>query len=451
MKNQLTPGALALILIFFVGTVYPSSYYVSPSGGGEACTLESPCSLTTGLSKPRPGDEVVLLDGVYSDPMIIKRGGALHAAVTVRAANKWRAVVRVPNGILGRVWASYVTVSGIVFDGAKTGGKQGAVRVGAGDEIKLPEPVHDVILEYLHIRDVRAAAISITSGEHDIIVRHCQIERTGHEEFWGEGFYLGNKYDPSKTVYNLDIYFNNVQGFTQNGLETKKHSRHVKVHHNYFQGQVLWKVYGGDPKAGNEGTITIDGHSHEVYNNKLWNNECGMAVFVVEPEAGHKIYNNLVYNGRGRGDYAVRMKNWSKTWARGQFPPSQVFNNTFYGLPSHAVGSLDTSILTVKNNIGLDLEGNLMSGEISPGLFVNAANADFRPAAGSAAIDRCHTQPYSLMDYEERAIIGTCRDFGAFEFDPSGGASQNLKGKPAENRPPAAPKGLRTAEVGAKD
>ncbi len=436
-----------MVFICLLDSAFSASFYVSPSGSGEACTQESPCSLVTGLSRPQPGDEVVLLDGTYTESLLIRQGGAPDQPVTVRAANLWGAVVRVPDGILGRVWANYVTLTGIVFDGAETGGKKGGVRVGAGDEVVLPEPVHDVILDHLHIMDVRASAISITSGEHDIIVRHCQLERSGHKEFWGEGFYLGNKYDPTKTVYNLDIYFNNVQGFTQNGLETKRYSHHVKVHDNYFQFQVRWAVYGGDPNAGNEGTITFDGHSNEAYNNRLWANECGMAVFVVEPEAGHKVYNNLVFDGRGRGDFAVRMKDWSKTWAPGEHPPSQVFNNTFYNLRSYAVGTLNPSILVVKNNIGLDLDGNLVSNQTVAALFQDPTNGDFRLVAGSPAIDRADSDPYSVTDLRAQAITGACRDFGAFELE-AGAPDQQKKPGP---KPPSAPTGLRALEVEAGD
>ena len=432
---------------FFIGSSDPAlsaSFYVSPSGSGQECTQDSPCSLATGLSRPQPGDEVVLIDGTYPESLIVRQGGAPDLPVTVRAANQWEATVRVPDGILGRVWASYVALAGIVFDGATTGGKRGGVRVGAGDEVVLPEPVHDVILDHLVIRDVRASAVSITSGEHDIIVRHCQLQRSGHKEFWGEGFYLGNKYDPTKAVYNLDIYFNNVQGFTQNGLETKKHSHDVKVHDNYFQLQVPWSAYGGDPNAANEGTITLDGHSNEAYNNKLWGNDCGMAVFVVEPEAGHKVYNNLVFDGHGRGDFAVRMKDWSKTWAPGQYPPSEVFNNTFYGLPSYGVGTLDPSILIVKNNIGLDLDGNLPSYQMVPALFRDVGNWDFRLAPGSAAIDKADSAPFSLTDLCTQAITGACRDFGAFEFTAD--VPDFQKAKPGQ-KPPSPPTGLQAVEV----
>jgi len=378
---------------------------------------------------PGPGDEVVLLDGIYKETLYIRKGGSQNAPVVVRSLNRRKAVIQVATGPLGRVWANYVTVQGIVFDGWKTGGNKGALRIGSGEEVTLPEAVHDVIIEDCVVKNTRAAGISITSGEHDVIIRDCRIESTGHYEFWGEAFYLGSKYYPDQTVYNLEIYRNEAIGFTENGLEAKKHSRNFSVHDNVFRNQVLWADYGGNPAEGNDGTITLDGHSHTVYNNVLHSNKCGMGAFLVEPEANHRVFNNVVYNGVAPAAAAIRMKDWSKTWAAGQHPPSQVYNNTFYNLVSHDVLKLNPSILIIKNNLGINLGENLPASETSSSLFVNCATGDFRLVAGSAAIDQAHSAPYSSSDFNGRAANGSCRDLGAFEYFNS--------------VPPAAPRGLR--------
>jgi hypothetical protein len=364
---------------------------------------------------PAAGDEVVLLDGIYSEPLIVTKGGVVGKSVVVRAANQWQSVVRVPTDRLARVWASYVTLRGIVFDGAGTGGNRGAVRVGSGEEVSLPEPVHDVVVERVHIKDVRAAAVSITSGEHDVVVRDSVIENSGRQEFWGEAFYLGNKTKPEEAVYNIEIAGNIARGFTENAVETKRYAHHIRIHSNVFHNQVMWAEYGGDPEQGNDGTITIDGHSNFVFNNRLFNNQCGMAVFVVEPQAGHRVFNNVVYNGVGRGEFAIRMKDWSTTWAAGEYPPSEVFNNTFYNLVSHDVGTLDPSLLVIKNNIGINLEGNISQQLAGASMFQNAAEGDFHPVAGSSAIDGASADPYALTDYDAAAITGAFRDMGALE------------------------------------
>ncbi|MFB3904124.1 MAG: choice-of-anchor Q domain-containing protein [Acidobacteriota bacterium] len=426
-------SCLASVFSFSFESASAAIYYVSPSGSGTQCTLSSPCSLSTGIGRPSPGDEVALLDGVYQETLYIRKGGTGSAPVVVRAVNSRKAVIQLSSGPLGRVWASYVTVRGIVFDGQQSGGNKGALRVGAGGEVTLPEAVHHVVLEDICVRNTRAAGISITSGEHDIIVRDSLIQSTGHYEFWGEAFYLGSKYYSDQTVYNLEIYRNEAVGFTENALEAKKFSHHFSVHDNIFRNQVLFTDYGGDLAEGNDGTVTLDGHSHIVYNNILYSNKCGMAVFVVEPEANTRIFNNVVYNGVAPGTYAVRMKDWSKTFPSGQYPPSQVYNNTFYNLVSHNVGSLNSSILIVKNNLGINLAGNLGAAQTHSSLFINASTGDFRLVAGSPAIDQASSAPYSTTDFDGRTATGACRDFGAYEYFSQG--------------PPLAPKGLRVVDV----
>jgi len=407
---------LAVSVAAFSETISAKSYYVSPSGSGSQCTLASPCSVTTGLAKPSAGDEVVFLDGTYKQTVYVKKGGSSTAHVVVRALNRHKAVVRVTNGPLARVWANYVTIRGIVFDGGKTGGNKGAFRIGAGEETSLPGPVHHVIVEDVVVRNTRAAGIIITSGEHDIIIRNSRIESTGHYEFWGEAFYLGSKYYSNQTVYNLEIYRNEVVGFTENGLEAKKFSRNFDIHDNIFRNQVLWADYGGDKSEGNDGTITLDGHSHKFYNNVLHSNKSGMGVFVLEPEANHRVYNNIIYNGVAPASSAIRMKDWSKTWSKGQHPPTLVYNNTFYNLPNHDVAKVNSSILVIKNNLGINCDGNLPKSKTVASLFKNCSAGDFRLVAGSAAIDQARSAPYSPVDFDGRPTSGSCRDLGAFEY-----------------------------------
>ncbi|MCP4603571.1 MAG: hypothetical protein GY847_24145 [Proteobacteria bacterium] len=42
-----------------------NSLYVTPSGSGTNCSLDSPCSLQEGLNRGQAGDEIVLRDGIY--------------------------------------------------------------------------------------------------------------------------------------------------------------------------------------------------------------------------------------------------------------------------------------------------------------------------------------------------------------------------------------------------
>jgi hypothetical protein len=61
------------------------SYYVSPTGGGTACSLATPCALSYGLSQAQPGDEVVLRGGVYHEGgFSMPRSGTAGAPIVVR-------------------------------------------------------------------------------------------------------------------------------------------------------------------------------------------------------------------------------------------------------------------------------------------------------------------------------------------------------------------------------
>ncbi|MEJ5309845.1 MAG: right-handed parallel beta-helix repeat-containing protein [Anaerolineae bacterium] len=61
------------------------SYYVSPTGSGTACSLASPCALTTALSQAQPGQEVALRGGVYYVGEIdLPRAGTAGAPIVIR-------------------------------------------------------------------------------------------------------------------------------------------------------------------------------------------------------------------------------------------------------------------------------------------------------------------------------------------------------------------------------
>jgi hypothetical protein len=61
------------------------SYYVSPTGGGTACSLAMPCALSYGLGQAQAGDEVVLRGGVYYEgELSMPRSGTAGAPIVVR-------------------------------------------------------------------------------------------------------------------------------------------------------------------------------------------------------------------------------------------------------------------------------------------------------------------------------------------------------------------------------
>jgi len=63
-----------------------NSYYVSPNGGGTACSLDTPCSLIEGLNRAGPGEAVFLRGGVYYQGEIkLPRSGRADSPIIVQS------------------------------------------------------------------------------------------------------------------------------------------------------------------------------------------------------------------------------------------------------------------------------------------------------------------------------------------------------------------------------
>jgi hypothetical protein len=84
---------LALLLfILTAGPAWATSFYVSPSGSGTACTSASPCLMSTALERVRAGDTIWMKDGNYtgSGGMLTapaNLSGTASARITVKAVN----------------------------------------------------------------------------------------------------------------------------------------------------------------------------------------------------------------------------------------------------------------------------------------------------------------------------------------------------------------------------
>lgn len=71
-----------------------NTFIVSPTGNGTTCSLLSPCSLTEGISRAQPGDEVVLRGGVYyQGEIVLPRSGTPGAPIMIRGYSDEEAVL----------------------------------------------------------------------------------------------------------------------------------------------------------------------------------------------------------------------------------------------------------------------------------------------------------------------------------------------------------------------
>lgn len=96
------------------------AYYVSPNGDdGAAGSLNAPWrTIQKAADTLAPGDSAVLLDGVYEEASVkFTRSGSANRRITVRARNKWGAVVSSISGCdpAFSISASYITVQDLRF------------------------------------------------------------------------------------------------------------------------------------------------------------------------------------------------------------------------------------------------------------------------------------------------------------------------------------------------
>jgi hypothetical protein len=106
---------------------------------------------------------------------------------------------------------------------------------------------------------------------------------------------------------------------------------------------------------------------------------------------------------------------------------------------------LDPSLLVIKNNIGINLEGNIPQQLAGASTFQNAAEGDFHPVAASSAVDSASADPYALTDYDAAAITGAFRDMGALEFH--GASLPQAVVRAAVGPSPSKPAGLKAKVV----
>ena len=341
-KRRFSHSVLALAMIgFWVLTAHAASaasYYVSPKGSGSACTKTSPCSLKTGISKGRSGDEVVLLSGTYKTPFNTK-----HDGVLIRADQRHKAVLKHAKGhvdgkhIIG-IKHDKITIRGLRVDGErKAGANHGLIRFYTS---------RNVVIEDNIVENGAGELISIGGSRPNdsiskVIVRHNLLQGAGFNNEYGEGIYVGYYQGKSVKVRDVEIYGNTLRLFSDNGIDVKPPTEDVRIHHNIFEDQV---ERGG--KYGNTGTLVMQGSGHEFHDNIIRNVIGGSAVLNVVSRGGNKIYNNVIRNSKKTAK-AVRSR------GSGNGSATTVTNNLFCNLSGTKV---DTGgKMTVRNNPGLDL------------------------------------------------------------------------------------------------
>jgi hypothetical protein len=317
-----------------------TSYYVSPSGAGTTCTPAAPCALATGRGKAGAGDEVVLLNGVYTNGTLWTR----RAGVTFRAQNTHKAILRSRGGAVVRVVHDNTTVRGLRLDGERK-----------NVPLLIQHPDHavaDIIIERCILENSSHSGIGIggSKGASNITVRHNLIQSTGWRSY-GEGIYIGTASQAlTNKPVSAHIYGNTFRGFTLNGIDLKSNSRNVEIHHNIFEEQVPATPYRPGSQLAtraNEGTISSKGTGHRIANNIIRHLvDAGLSIFRTSEDGSHRIVDNVIL-GVDKTSFAITV-----TDQRFGGAPTEVTNNTFCDLPTYKVHK-STHAIVIHDNPGI--------------------------------------------------------------------------------------------------
>lgn len=309
-----------------------TSYFAAPKGASTLFTPTRPGSLNNAISRARPGDEIVLTDGLYRQLVRFKRSGAPDKPILLRAEHPQQAIIEMPGGVkegkfqgnnscINTKPYSYITISGLTINGRQWG--ESGITADDGSNI---------IIEFNHIRNTGSGGVGM-KGLEDSVIRFNLIEDTGRS-FLGEGIYLG-QVRGDQIVKNIEVYGNTVRRCCMNFVDMKLNNENVNIHHNLFEDLVPGRNRP-DLGAGlaSDGLILMGGTKGagcRCEDNILRNvtRDRPAQIFKISQNSGHIVQRNLVYN--------VNNQRLISGHQNGTMGKSVITLNTFHNLVSKLV------------------------------------------------------------------------------------------------------------------
>lgn len=111
-KRNLIPFLCILLPLAAYAPAFAATYYVSPTGSGTLCTIESPGALNTGLGKLAAGDTLYLRGGAYRQTVSFSKSGTIESRITISGYPSETAIIEGYNTIPSGCYSYLVTISG---------------------------------------------------------------------------------------------------------------------------------------------------------------------------------------------------------------------------------------------------------------------------------------------------------------------------------------------------
>ena len=296
------------------------TYYVSPEGSGDTCTMASPCRLTSGIAQAQAGEAVVLRGGVYqTGDMSLPRSGTADHPVQIRGYSGETPILDGADPDSNAFsWSAYQQ-KGVYMTTVHEAGTHYVM----ADGVRL-FPYDDLTdLEDLSRDDMPGFYTSGTTlyvhltGDRDpgtanmVISRYnnCFYVEQAHIYFLNLTFRYYGQGDWAKVIYLNNADDNLIQGcvFTNNdlGIGVKRNSNRNVIQKNVFSDVIFhwsWdhiKDVGGLEDGGITFYDPVDGRGNIIRRNTFHHdfdgfNACPVSSAAMTNETD--VYENLVYN-----------------------------------------------------------------------------------------------------------------------------------------------------------
>lgn len=404
-------------------------------------TVDSQEEFETIANSLKPGDELILHEGLYSQSArrAVTAKGTATKPIVIRAAKGEKPLLTRPAETIDKynniefIDCSYLIIRGIRFKGGSSG-----VRFIRG---------HHITFEECEIFETGNNALTMNSGNCDaFIIRRNHIHHTGLSSSGpteGEGMYIGvhnGSYITTNTLIEGN-YIHHLRGTSNggnDGIEIKFGSYGNIVRDNVIHDTNIGRKYPGIfVYGGGKGTNIVEG-------NVIWN--AGEGIQVVSDAI---IRNNIVFNCSITGITAAphaavpRVRNvtivnntivnnpkgvqirWSRAMPRGiPFGSNMVFaNNAIYCPKSTAIDAQGISNATFSANyvqgrlVGIKTDGSrFCDGGTIYKAFVEPDKKNYWPGSDSVLIGHANPDFIPKLDFNRTARQFPF-DVGAYESE----------------------------------
>ena len=396
----------------------------------------------------KPGDEVILADGVYRDRrrLVLGHRGTAADPIIIRAANPGRATLHRPDArqnSINIIGAQYLVLRGLEVKGGSSG-----IRMMKSDT----HSCKFVTIEQMHIHHVGGVAITANSpgnAYQGLVFRRNHIHHTaGH----GEGFYLGvnNNPDGSTAGYIFDClvecnYIHHLNGpdvSQGDGIEIKDGSyrntiRDNVIHDTNYPGVIVYGTDGREPNViernviWNSGDHGIQAAAEAIIRNNIVFDNQGDGIHShhhqsAKVEGLRMMHNTVVVRQAGSAGIAVSQSDSADAQA-----PMVIANNAIY-VPERQVAlrlpnsAADRNLWTIVGNVGSGATTGL--GSFAPddrddrilpfdptGRLAADLNDNLYPRSGSTLLGAAEPR-FIVADDFLATPRGDTREVGAYVF-----------------------------------